>query len=88
MGRVSKTFKREIPRHYKRLDGKHIPTSCTSIVIGNVIDIHLDAWKDCYRDIHGNSGVNTEYSSHKDYKIAVVNIYYSKNSFLSCQDKK
>ena len=52
-GRISKTFRMAITSHYKKNKLKQLQTSWTSIVANNIIDIHLDAWKDRCQDIHG-----------------------------------
>ena len=67
---------------------KQLPTSWTSIVVGNIIDIHLDAWKDRCQDIHGIHIGNKEYSSNKDDLLAIVKVYYEQSYLLSYQDKK
>ena len=51
-GRISTNFQKEITRHFKHEKLKQLSQSWTSIEIGNVIDIHLDAWKDRCHDIH------------------------------------
>ena len=67
---------------------KQLPTSWTSIVVGNIIDIHPDAWKDRCQDIHGIHTGNKEYSSNKDDLLAIVKVYYEQSYLLSYQDKK
>ena len=86
-GRISKTFQRVITSYYKQKKMKQLPTLWTSIVVGNIIDIHLDAWKDRCQDIHGIHIGNKEYSSNKDDLLAIVKVYYEQSYLLSYQDK-
>lgn len=60
-GRISKTLQRAIAYYYTVIRSINIPTSWTSIVVGNLIDIHLDAWKDWCQDIHGQHHGQHEY---------------------------
>ena len=87
-GRISKTFLKVITSHYKQNKMKQLPISWTSIVVGNIIDIHLDTWKDRFQDIHGLHIGNKEYSSNKDDLLATVKVYYEQSYLLSYQDKK
>ena len=75
-GRISTHFQKEITRHFKREKLKQLSQSWTSIVIGNLIDIHLDAWKDRCQDIHGLHISNKEYSFNKDELLTTVKVYY------------
>ena len=87
-GIISKTFQRAITSHYKQNKMKQLPILWTSIVIGNIIDIHLDAWKDRCQDIHGLHIRSKEYSSNKDDLLVTVKVYYKQRYLLSYQDKK
>ena len=78
----------EITRYYKQQKIKQPPTSWTSIVAGNSIDVHLDAWKNRCQDIHGLHTGNKEYSSNKDDLLVTVKVYYEQSYLLSFQEKK
>ena len=67
---------------------KQLSQSWTSIVIGKIIDIHLDAWKDRIQDIHGLHISNKEYSSNKDDLLATVKFYYEWSYIISYPENK
>ena len=55
---------------------------------GNIIDIHLDAWKDRCQDIHGLYRKHDEYHLNKDDMLATIKVHYSESYILSYHDRK
>ena len=69
-GRISKNFQPYIARHYKIIRSKRKPDMWTRTIISNLLNIHIEDWKNYCETIYGNNNKQTKISQLHQEKIA------------------
>ena len=67
--RISKNFQTYIARHYKIIRSKRTPDMWARTIISNLLNIHIEDWKNYCETIYGNNNKQTKISQLHQEKI-------------------